>query len=122
MNKKEFKELLDYLFGEIHGIDTYKICFDDYNYEDNMTLIVNYLRIEEFELRKIFSDYDIQILETNQLDNMLSKLSSASLIYKELDEKYFFHEMLLNKEVIGKIIYHKILKSSRIYKIHGLLE
>lgn len=121
MNKKEFREILDYLFGEIPNIDTNQICFDDYNYEENISIIVNYLIDEENHLRTIFPDYDILTLQSPQLNNILSKLSSASTIYKEIDEKYFYHEMLANKEIIGKIIYHKILKESRKYKINNFL-
>lgn len=121
MKKKEFKEILDYLFGEIHGIDTHRICYDDYNYEENINIIVDHLRSEEDTLRIVFPEYDILTTESSQLNSLLSKLSSASILYKEIDNTYFYHEMLLNKEIIGKIIFHKILKESRKFKINNLL-
>lgn len=121
MKKKEFKDILDYLFGDIPGIDTNKISFDDYNYEENMSIINDFIIKEEILLRTIFSNYDITELEGPDIDKLLSKLSSASILYQDLDEKYFYHEMLLNKDVISKIVYHKILKENRRYKINSIL-
>lgn len=121
MKKNEFKQILDYLFGDIPGIDTHKICFDDYNYEKNIDIITQHLNIEEIKLKSLFPEYDILALESPKIEKMIKKLSSSSILYYELDEKLFYHDMLLNKYIIGKIIYHKILKDSRKFKINEIL-
>lgn len=121
MNKKNFRKILDYLFGEIEGIDINKIIYNNYYYQSVIEIVENHLIKEEVILKDLFPEYDILTMRS-ELDFMLSKLSSVTNIYTEIDESLLYHDLLLNKDMIEKIIYHKILKDKRKYKIESILK
>ena len=115
--------MVDFLLGEIPGIDPRRFCLETHNYLHHLELITHHVHQEEIFLQQIIEDYDLaQIHDSEYLQRWMKNFSQASLLFEELIEDNLLINLLLReRELVTKMVYHKILKEDRRVKIYNLL-
>ena len=115
--------MVDFLLGGIPGIDPHRFCLETHNYLHHLNIIQDYVAQEENFLRIVIVDYDLdQIHNSNYFQRWMRNFSQASLLFEDLiEDNLLLNVFLTERELVSKMIYHKILKEDRRFKIHNLL-